>query len=494
VADDNADMRDYLARLLGERGYEVSVAYDGEDALEQIRRGPPDLVLSDIMMPRRDGFELLAALREDGITRELPVILLSARAGEEARVEGMRAGATDYLIKPFSARELIARVDSQVARARGLSSERRTARERAEELARLHEFFSQAPAAIAVLRGPDLIYELANEEYVKMVSGRDVLGKPIREALPELVGHETLELLDDVRATAVPHVGRGQRLMLANDDAEPRERFFDFVYQPIVEEEITTGVFVHAVDVTEQLVARREAESANRAKSDFLAAMSHELRTPLNAIAGYAQLLELGVHGPVTDAQREALGRIRRSEQHLLALVNDVLNFAKVEAGRVDYEMQAVSISLLFDSIRAVIEPQMSARSLTYVVRSEPGLHAWADPEKSAQVLVNLLSNATKFTPPGGRITLEARARDAGDTRWCDISVSDTGIGIPLDRQASVFDPFVQVHRRLTQNNEGTGLGLAISRDLARGMGGDISLVSVEGVGSAFTLSLPLAG
>jgi signal transduction histidine kinase len=500
VADDNSDMREYVARLLRGHGHHVTVAADGRAALDIALANPPDLVLTDVMMPEMNGFELLAALRRNGSTADTPVILLSARAGEEARAEGMEAGATDYLIKPFSSRELIARVDSHLTRAMTVASERRQSRAQERLLkavqadrARLAELFAQAPAAIAILSGPDFTYETANAEYIRIVHGRSVIGKPISEALPELAGQGVIELLENVRRTGEPVTGDELRLMLAEvPGEEPREHFFNFVYQPIREDGgAVSSVFVHAVDVTDQVIARRDAEEANQAKNQFLAAMSHELRTPLNAIAGYAQLIEIGVHGPINAAQRDAIHRLQRSEQHLLALVNDVLNFAKLEAGRVEYEFALVELGTIVDAVRPVMEPQIAERGLVFDVRVDRELCMWADADKVQQVLINLLSNSAKFTPSGGRVTVASMARGDADAPSVELSVTDTGIGIPLDRQASVFDPFVQVHRRLTQTTEGTGLGLAISRDLARGMHGDLSLVSTEGAGSTFTLSLP---
>jgi signal transduction histidine kinase len=238
---------------------------------------------------------------------------------------------------------------------------------------------------------------------------------------------------------------------------------------------------------------RAAAEEANRAKSSFLAVMSHELRTPLNAISGYVQLMEMGIHGPVTPAQRVALDRIGRSQRHLLRLINDVLNLARIESGRVEYMLEDVDLVLLMEDVVPMVEPQMLARGLTLQVRVPPGTAARADREKVQQIVINLLSNATKFTLPGGRVAVEA-GRGGGGAGVVWLRVADTGIGIPPEKQASVFDPFVQVDMSRTRRSEGTGLGLAISRDLARGMGGDLDVESAPGVGSAFILTLPPAG
>jgi PAS domain S-box-containing protein len=245
--------------------------------------------------------------------------------------------------------------------------------------------------------------------------------------------------------------------------------------------------------------ARREAELANRAKSDFLASMSHELRTPLNAIGGYAQLLDLEIHGPLTDAQRGTLGRIERAQRHLLGLINDLLNYAKIERGKIDYTLGSVRISEVVADVLPMIEPLAAAKGLVVDASGLTRDHAvpllvWADREKLAQVLLNLLSNAAKFTPAGGRIDVSVELAAAEPTVVL-VHVRDTGVGIPSDKLEAIFQPFVQVPPGDASGVkvEGTGLGLSISRDLARGMGGDLTVSSVEGEGSRFTLRLQRA-
>jgi signal transduction histidine kinase len=259
------------------------------------------------------------------------------------------------------------------------------------------------------------------------------------------------------------------------------------------------GRLVGAVNVLVDISDRKRAEDAvndaNRAKSEFLAAMSHELRTPLNAIAGYVQLLELEVHGPLAPEQHAALERVQRSQRYLLSLINDILNFAKLEAGRVEYTTQDVALAHAVADIAPMIEPQLAAKRLDYDVRIDPGIIVRADAEKLWQILLNLLSNAVKFTECGGRITVDTGVRSdgGGPTGVVYLRVTDTGAGIPANRLGAIFEPFVQIQRSLTHTSEGTGLGLAISRGLARGMGGDLRVRSVEGTGTTFTLMLRAA-
>ena len=234
--------------------------------------------------------------------------------------------------------------------------------------------------------------------------------------------------------------------------------------------------------------ARARADEANRAKTEFLAVMSHELRTPLNAIAGYAELLEIGIHGPLNDSQREAIARIQRSERHLLGLINDVLNFAKIDAGHVDIHVGPMAVHEALAALEALVDPQVRARHLTYGYEPcMPDVTVDADPEKVRQILLNLLSNAIKFTEPTGRITVSCDVAP----RLVRLHVADSGMGIPSDKLDRIFEPFVQLQPGRTRTHEGTGLGLAISRDLARAMHGEITVESTVGVGSTFTLTLP---
>lgn len=218
--------------------------------------------------------------------------------------------------------------------------------------------------------------------------------------------------------------------------------------------------------------------------------MSHELRTPLNAIAGYADLMSLGIHGAITAEQADDLERIKRNQRHLLGIINDILNFARLDAGRVEFNIINVSACDVVDDLHPMIRPQVAGRDLRLVCEEiDKEIQVRADREKLRQVLLNLLSNAIKFTQPGGEIRLMCHA----DAHVVEFIVTDTGIGIPRDKLAAVFEPFVQVNRSLAQPVEGTGLGLAISRDMVEGMGGTLTAASELGKGSTFRVSLERA-
>jgi len=292
------------------------------------------------------------------------------------------------------------------------------------------------------------------------------------------------DALLEARRTAEAATAAAEQSRLETEDAN------DLLERQALELELSQEQLrEQAVELEHQ---RAIAESANRAKSAFLAMMSHELRTPLNAIGGYVQLLEMGVHGPVTDAQAEALGRVLRSQRHLLNLINDLLNLARIESGRVEFKLGTVAVDDVVQAALPMIEPQLTARKLSCEAHVPRELTVFGDREKIEQILLNLLSNASKFTPPGGAVRVSARAASERPGR-VQLSVTDTGVGIAPDKLEKVFEPFTQLDATYSTRKEGTGLGLSISRELARGMSGDLTAMSVPGVGSTFTLELPAA-
>ncbi|MEW5917437.1 MAG: HAMP domain-containing sensor histidine kinase, partial [Gemmatimonadota bacterium] len=331
--------------------------------------------------------------------------------------------------------------------------------------------------------------------HVVLNQGTSVL---IEEVTPEVVSRlvpdepRLMNLAHELRIKSimyVPLVARGRTLgVLSAATTEGRKTFTPRDRE--LAEEIARRSAMHLDNArlfTAAERARADAERASQAKSEFLAVMSHELRTPLNAIAGYTELLEMGVRGPVNEQQAEDLRRIRQSQRHLLGLINELLNFARLDAGGVHFDFTNVCVGECIAATLTLIAPQARANGLECRADDlDPALFVHADAEKLRQILLNLLSNAVKYTPSGGRITLHVDV----DAERVRIQVADTGAGIPADKLESIFEPFVQVNRTLSTMNDGVGLGLSISRDLARAMGGDLTVASTMGVGSIFTVHL----
>ncbi|MBK5189505.1 MAG: PAS domain-containing protein, partial [Gemmatimonadaceae bacterium] len=398
--------------------------------------------------------------------------------------------------------ETTARVQMMAERELLLAAERAAHAEASAARETLNQVFAQAPVGIAVFDTRELRFTVTNAQYQHMIGNRDPVGLTLLEFFPDLAGSEIERTIQQVFETGVPFAATDLRVDLdSKGTGESADHYFDLVYHPLRDGTgAVRGVVAVLMEVTERRAmlldrerlldeaerARADAEKANKAKSEFLAVMSHELRTPLNAIGGHAQLIELGVHGPVTTEQLTALERIQRSQRHLLGLINGVLNYAKIDAGVVLYNVSDVHMDEVLSTCEALTSPQARTKQLDLrYVHCDARLTARADSEKLQQIVFNLLSNAIKFTDAGGRVTLECAA--SGNARIA-ARVTDTGHGIPPDQLERVFQPFVQIDTRLTRSSEGTGLGLAISRELARGMGGDLVAGSVVGVGSTFAL------
>ena len=491
-ADDNADMRQYVSRLLHPR-YSVQVVPDGSAALRAVKQSPPDLVLADVMMPNMDGFALLHALRSDQQTRHIPVILLSARAGEEAKIEGMTKGADDYLIKPFSARELLARVGAHVEMARL----RKEAEERIKaERQRLHDLFMQAPAVIVVLRGPDHVLELANPLAPQLFGiHRPIIGKPLREVLAEFEGQGFAELeeqglialLDAVYQTGQPFVGREVLVHCGSTgDGTLEEMYFNFVYQPSSNASgDIDGVMVYANEVTEQVKARQQSEDLSRQKDDFIGVASHELKTPLTSLKGFAQLLERRFRREGDERSADLLHKMDAQLTKLTSLVEDFLDVTKIEKGHLQLRCSLFDYNTLITEI--VEEIQRAAPRHRIVPELEASVTLFADRDRIGQILTNLLTNAIKYSPQADTVLVKTRCTD----ETVVTSVQDFGIGIPTEKQPHLFERFYRAEGDSQANYPGIGLGLYIAAAFITQHHGEIWVQSTEGQGTTFSFSLP---
>ncbi|MEP6551382.1 MAG: HAMP domain-containing sensor histidine kinase [Gemmatimonadales bacterium] len=393
--------------------------------------------------------------------------------------------------------------------------------------AALHRYMGQAPLPFAITRGAKHRLVYANPAFRHLAGLADDAppGEPMAEAFTGARKDALIEILDNAFRSKVERLdasmgperageaslqcavwpvvgpnGRPEGLGIELHEVASSDAALD--QQRQVAEQMLLGALRERgftedaeaasegrrVLLIEAEGARAEANAANLAKVSFLANMSHDLRTPLNAILGYADLLELQVHGPLTENQEMDVARIKRSARYLTSLINDILNFAKIEAGTLDLRIGTVSVADMFAWLEEILDPQLQERELSFV-RGDCSALVRADPEKLRQILLNLITNAIKFTPAG---CITIACRNAGAIVL--IEVADTGVGIPEDQCERIFEPFIQVNRSLTNvNHEGVGLGLAISRNLARAMGGDLTVRSLKNKGSTFQVTLPAA-
>jgi len=477
LADDNADMRDYLRKLLATR-YDVEAVSDGAAALEACRRRMPDLVVSDLMMPRLDGMQLVHALRSGLETRHVPVILLSARADEDSRIEALNAGAQDYLFKPFRAHELLARVAVRLEMG---SLESIVERQRSALLA----VFAESPVPIAVMSGENLVFELANPAYQATVGRGNLLGRALLEALPEMRGQGFDDLLREVLRTGRPFVGK-ERPATIHRDGKAHETFYDFVYAPLRDlAGNTTGVISVAQDVTAQVQSRHAFQEAARNKDQFIAMMAHELRNPLAPIRNAVELLKIAGDDPAR--RNVAVAIMDRQVRYSCRLVDDLLDMSRIAQGKLLIRRESATLANILESAVETGGPYVNAAGQRLAVHAPPGriaLHA--DPVRISQVVANLLSNAAKFGRRGDTVIIEAAVHG----NWVEIAVSDQGIGIDPCELHVIFDMFTQVSGRGEAG--GLGIGLTLSRKLVELHGGTLE-ASSEGLGkgSRFTVRLP---
>jgi signal transduction histidine kinase/DNA-binding response OmpR family regulator len=546
LADDNADMRDYISRLLTDR-YEVDCVADGLEAWRSLQESPPDLVLSDVMMPGLDGLELLRRARSDSRTREVPIILLSARAGEESRVEGLQGGADDYLFKPFSAKELQARVDSQINLVR-LRREARAEAETLHEVSRtlgseldlnlLVQGITDAGTRLTGAKFGAFFYNGVNEHgeaytlYTLSGAPREAfekLGQPRATPLFARTFHgEGIVRCDDATADprygqwgphfgqppghlpvrsylAAPVISRSGEVIGALLFGHPEPGVFDERCERIIQG--VAGQAAVALDnarmydaarraaeerrqlLESERAARSEAERLSAAKDEFLATLSHELRNPLNAILGWSQVLARKEVQP--DELKKGLDAVHRNARAQAQLIEDLLDMSRITSGKLRLDVQTVlPISFIEAAIDAV-RPAAQAKGIRLETVIDPlAGPVSGDPNRLQQVVWNLLSNAIKFTSKGGKVQILLERVNS----HVEISVADNGQGIDPGFLPQMFERFRQADPSITRRHGGLGLGLAIVKRLVELHGGTVHAASPgPGLGATFTVCLPLS-
>jgi signal transduction histidine kinase len=498
VVDDNEANRYAVGRTLRAAGFETSDASNGRQALE-LARTDPDVIVLDVNLPDVNGYEVVRELRGNPATAMIPILHLSASyMRDEDMVFGLDNGANAYLTHPIEPTVFVATI-------RSLLRVRRLEEERAAATAEWQATFDAISDPVLVIDRSGAITR-ANRAAVSTLArrGGSIIGKPWATAMAAAYPGLTTAALDGSVVRREPSVGEhaaGDRWLRIAIDPMPPGVGFDGSFVCVVTDVSSRKMIEteRATLLNDAEVARAQAEAANRTKSEFLATMSHEIRTPINAILGYSQILDMGIAGAISPDQRLQIDRMRRSASHLLTLVNELLDLAKVESGEMRVDARQAVVDEVIDDALAIARPQALARGITIdASESRPSkLSFVGDVGRTRQILVNLLSNAVKFSDPGGRIELRSELADppvdlkAGAERYVAITVVDGGIGVRPELQAEIFEPFVQAESGPTRPWGGSGVGLAISRRLARMMGGDVTLESESGHGAVFTLWLP---
>lgn len=478
IADDNSDMRAYVRELLESR-YRIEAVADGQAALEAARRETPDLIVSDVMMPRMDGFALLRALRADSQLREVPTILLSARAGEEAVVEGLDAMADDYLVKPFSARELIARVGAQL----------QLARLRREAAAREHTLLHTAPLGIYLIDADFRIRDVNPTARPMFGDLTDLIGRDFSDVMH--AGGWTQDHADEIVRLFRHTLETGEsyatpeRLMSAAGDAKPRHYEWQINRIPLPDGRF--GVVCYFRDISAHVQARMALESADRQKNEFLAMLAHELRNPLAPIRNAGEILSRTL--PADSPGHTMVAMVKRQVAQLTRLVDDLLDVSRITQGRVELQLRTLELGNVISQAIETAEPLFKARRHEVsIVSSYRALYVNGDMARLVQCVVNILTNAAKYTDGSGKIQVETRA----DGTDAVITIADSGAGISAELLPRVFDLFVQGERTLDRSLGGLGIGLSVARRLIEMHGGRITAASPGlGQGATFEIHLP---
>jgi len=529
IVDDNSDIRNYLSDLLSAE-YTVITAEHGEDALQQIKTSTPSLIISDVMMPVMDGLQLVNTLKANIDTQHIPVILLTARAGEESRIAGYETGADDYLVKPFAANELLSRVSAQI----------KLKQKRQDALKTLYNLFDEVSFGVIALKGDNLLIEYINKYNLDLWNAdkKDVIGKPLFEARPEIQKfaegihqkvYET-ESRYEQRELAVPFYTNGNKTL----------RYFDVVIDPMRDDTgRIIGQLATSIDVTDKVLHRNsiaEKEVKYRAlslsldemvklrteqlhelnellmhknrelentiqqlhqqqlkdiqKDNFIQMASHELKTPVTSITGYVQVLSKAYQQDETIPQailKSAFGSIEKQLKRLTRLISELLDLSKIETGQLQFHHELFDLNVLIEEVIADI--RHTGAKQTIILSQEGCYHVTGDRDRIGQVFINLLNNAIKFSAPESTIEITI-AKHNGN--FAAVSVKDQGIGIDKEEQDKIFERFYRVKSKETETYPGFGIGLFIARSILQKHNGNLFVESEKAKGAKFTFLLPI--
>ncbi|WP_217602296.1 ATP-binding protein [Chitinophaga sp. GbtcB8] len=504
LADDNADMREYVQRLLAHQ-FRVITAVNGEEAFSKMLQYKPDLLLSDIMMPRLNGFGLLQQVRNHPDTRHIPVIFLSARAGEESKVEGLDAGADDYLVKPFSARELLARVEANI----------KIAKSRIAAENNVRNMILQSPIPMVLLRGDTFSIEIVNERALELWDRdhENAINKPLLEVLPELAEQGFGQILHEVYTSGVPYHGNEIPLELIRF-GKPEQLFLNFIYAPLRDaHNVVTGIIAVGIDVSEQVIARRVAreyttlleqevknrthelqelnialQQSNEDLQQFAHVVSHDLKEPVRKIKTFSNRLQYEYGDLLPEKGRTFLDKVQHATERIFSMIEGVLSYSTLNAA--EQKLEKVDLNKTLANIEEDLEVSIQQKRAR-IVRNELPIVEGAS-ILIYQLFYNLINNSLKFARtdelPVIRITCST-LREGGQD-YVEVAVTDNGIGFEQEYAKRIFDTFTRLNAK--DKFEGTGLGLALCKKIVERHHGSITATGIRDEGAVFTILLPL--
>lgn len=523
VVEDNPEMNRFIAQsLLPE--YEVVCAFDGAEGLQKALLFTPVLIVSDIVMPKVSGIEMIAELRERTEMREVPILLLSAKADEELKLQLLEKSAQDFITKPFNEKELLVRVRNliNVRQSNELLRDAETTKRKAVEATNdelrshskyLSELFEQTPSFMAVVRGPNHIFELANMAYYKLVGQRDLIGKPVIEVFPEVIDQGFVDILDQVLSTGKPFSGSEVPMVLESKTTGiPNQRYMDFIYQPLTDNVGAIGIFVEGHDVTEQVIAKKQLKQneerleqqvqertrdlkklneslklSNESLQQFAHVASHDMKEPIRKIKFFGNLLQDGYQQCLPEKANIYLNKILSATERIYSMVNGVLLYSTVAAG--DELTEMVDLNEILKHIGMDLEIPIREKKVTFLIEELPKLVGV--PFLLYQLFYNLVNNSIKFAkvnePP--IINIKYTRVAMGGHAFFKIVLADNGIGFKQEYAERIFATFTRLNSK--DNYEGTGLGLALCKKIVQRHHGFISANGEENKGAEITMLFP---